>query len=138
MHILHIFLRVAEIFFGSIAGLILSGLFVSGFRRFFNKSVLDFQFDQRKAQLRVSKESRWLRLAIAFDIFCNVLFLNGREDETISAHSWRAAQEGKAWGKAVCWWLNLFQEDHGQRAVAGDLERAEEIVGTEETALKDK
>ena len=37
------------------------------------------------------------RVLVALDIFLNVVF-KGREDETISARSYRAALEGKIWG----------------------------------------
>lgn len=67
----------------------------------------------------------WLhRALVAFDIAVNVIILRGQQDETISAHSWRAAVEGKLWGKAMTKWLDWIQPCHGQKAAAGDLERA--------------
>lgn len=50
--------------------------------------------------------------------------IDTQQDETISTHAWRAANEGKLWGKLMCDWLNLFQPNHGEKAAAGDLERA--------------
>lgn len=90
---------------------------------------------EETAQAKAAHEGRLLRLAVAFDIFINVLLLNGQEDETISTHAWRAKLEGKRWGKAVSWWLDLFQPGHGAQAAAGDLERAEERIAVEKKAL---
>lgn len=72
---------------------------------------------------QAGKESYLNRILIAFDQFINVIF-NGHPDETISARSARAAFEGKLWGKIMSEFLDLFQEDHGAKAVAGDEERA--------------
>lgn len=77
------------------------------------------------------------RILVAFDIFWNVAVWRGQEDETISTHSWRALHEGKAWGKAMNWWLNLFQPDHGWGAACGDLQRAENRVRALQVALSE-
>lgn len=75
----------------------------------------------------------WLhRSLVAFDIACNVIILRGVEDETISSHSARAAEQGKMWGKLMCRFLNLFQDNHGPKAQAGDIERAKAIEIIEE------
>lgn len=75
----------------------------------------------------------WLhRSLVAFDIACNVILLRGLEDETISSHSARAAEQGKMWGKLMCRFLNLFQANHGPKAQAGDIERAKAIEVIEE------
>jgi hypothetical protein len=75
-----------------------------------------------------------MRVLIAFDQLCNVIFFNGRPDETISAHSARAATEGKLWGELMSHFLDLFQTDHGAAAEAGDLERTVIVAGLEENS----
>lgn len=77
------------------------------------------------------------RVVVAFDIFLNVVF-RGREDETISARAYRAALEGKLWGRILNDFLNLLQSDHGAKAASGDLERAQSISRTEEQTLESK
>ena len=72
------------------------------------------------------------RVLVAFDIFCNVTFFYGFEDETISTHSARAALDGKLWGIILSRFLCFFQGDHGACAMAGDLERARRIIATED------
>jgi hypothetical protein len=79
-------------------------------------------------EAKAAKESWPHRMLVAFDIAFNVIVLRGQQDETISTHSWRAQQEGKLWGKAMCWWLDGFQQNHGQKAASGDLERAKSRV----------
>jgi hypothetical protein len=86
----------------------------------------DFQDVRREHYVR--------RCLIAFDIMCNVVFFNGDEDETISSHSARAATQGKRWGIALSWFLDLFQRDHGAHAVAGDECRALDIEKVEENS----
>ena len=86
-------------------------------------------------EAQTAKEGYLHRLAVAFDIFVNVLF-RGREDETISARSYRAALEGKLWGRILNACLNLIQANHGAKAAAGDLERAQSIASTEEQTLR--
>jgi hypothetical protein len=82
----------------------------------------------------VQREGYIHRFLIAFDIFCNVVFFNGDEDETISSHSARAATQGKRWGIVLSKFLNLFQRDHGAHAIAGDEERALNIERIEENS----
>jgi hypothetical protein len=74
------------------------------------------------------------RVLVALDIFLNVVF-KGREDETISARSYRAALEGKIWGRIMNAFLDIFQSNHGAKAAAGDLERANSIAVTENKIL---
>ena len=74
------------------------------------------------------------RVLVALDIFLNVVF-KGREDETISARSYRAALEGKIWGRIMNAFLDIFQSNHGAKAAAGDLERANSIAATENKIL---
>lgn len=84
--------------------------------------------DVAQAEARTAVEPYWHRVLVALDIFINVVFIKGQEDETISTHSWRASLLNRTWGKAMIWWLNLFQANHGQQAASGDLERAENRV----------
>jgi hypothetical protein len=86
-------------------------------------------------EAQAAKEGYVHRVLVAFDIFVNVIF-RGREDETISARSYRAALEGKLWGRVMNAFLNLFQSNHGAKAAAGDLERATSIERTEDSTLK--
>lgn len=71
------------------------------------------------------------RVLVALDILCNVVFLNGHLDETISSHAARAALEGKKWGVVVCRILNkVIEPNHGGLAIgadAGDAEIVEDI-----------
>jgi hypothetical protein len=77
------------------------------------------------------------RSLVGLDQFVNVL-TGGLPDETISSRSQRAADRGNWAGKAMTGFLHLFQKDHGHKAEAGDLRRAEEVEETEEEALKGK
>lgn len=76
------------------------------------------------AMARTNNEGRIHRWLDAFDIFLNVTFMNGTNDETMSAHAWRASLLGHKWGIAMNWWLNGFQPNHGYQAACGDLQRA--------------
>lgn len=75
------------------------------------------------------------RSLVALDQFANVL-TGGKNDETISARSQRAANCGNRFGKFMVWWLDKLQPGHGKLAEAGDLRRAEDIERTEKEALK--
>ena len=87
------------------------------------------------AMAKSNKESRIHRWLDAFDIFLNVTFMNGQNDETMSAHAWRASLEGKWWGVAMNWWLSGFQPNHGYQAACGDLQRALNRIAAEKKAL---
>lgn len=76
--------------------------------------------------------------AVAEDQAANVLVTNGKPDETISSHAQRAADKGNWLGKGMTKFLHLFQKDHGHKAEAGDLRRAEDVVKTEKEALGEK
>lgn len=80
---------------------------------------------------QASKEGYVRRVLIGFDQFVNVV-CGGHPDETISARSGRAAAEGKLWGKAMSRFLDVFQPDHGAKAEAGDLARAERVAYLEQ------
>lgn len=84
-----------------------------------------------------SKEGYIKRVLVAEDQALNVI-ADGKPDETISARSGRAAAKGKWFGRFMCWWLDKLQPNHGEKAEAGDLERAEIVEKTEEAALDTK
>ncbi len=67
-----------------------------------------------------------LRVLVALDMAANVA-LGGREDETISAHAATLARKHEFLGSVVSRMLDLFEPDHGAKAAAGDLERAEAV-----------
>lgn len=84
------------------------------------------------------------RCWLAFDVFCNVVVFFGLEDETISSHAARIAQQyaGKRSfdPRVILWiWLNnlllFIAHKHGIHAEAGDLGRAETVVAIEKQAL---
>lgn len=75
------------------------------------------------------------RCLVAIDVATNVIVFFGRQGETISAHSYRAALAGHMWGRFLNYLLNIVQSSHGAKAAAGDLERATSIAATEEKTL---
>ena len=90
------------------------------------------QAAQQEAQ--AAKEGWLHRSLVAVDIMANVVILRGQPDETISSHAARAAEQGKAWGRAMSRFLDWFQADHGAKAVSGDLERAQNIENIEKNS----
>jgi hypothetical protein len=70
------------------------------------------------------------RVAVATDVLINV-FTGGDPDETISSRAARASQKGSRWGIEMSKFLDLFQKDHGAKAQAGDLQRAEAVAALE-------
>jgi hypothetical protein len=137
MDILHKFLLSGEIISSSIAGLIavsaLMGFIrhkVSGPPKIFVPSV-----DIPKQEARAASEGWLHRALVALDIFLNVVVLRGNQGETISAHSWRASNEGRLWGKLMSAWLNGFQDNHGIKAACGDLERSSAEVNVLKKSL---
>ena len=87
-------------------------------------------------ELQASQEGYFHRLLVAFDMFVNAIF-RGRPDETISGRAYRAALEGKLWGRVMNAGLNVLQSNHGAKAAAGDLYRAQSILATETKVLTD-
>lgn len=71
------------------------------------------------------------RNLIALDMLGNTL-TGGHDDETISSRSARAAERGNWLGKLISSGLNLIQKDHGAKAIAGDLQRANTVKAIEE------
>ena len=93
---------------------------------------------QVAAQERQAAQEPYLkRDAVGFDQLVNVL-TDGNPDETISSRMARWATEGTGLkrdiGVAVSKALNLAQPDHGAKAEAGDLERAQKVVSIERAA----
>ncbi len=76
----------------------------------------------------VAREGFVERSLVAIDE-CADTMLGGPPDETISTRAAIDAEDGrgisKAVGKIVSEGLDLFQKDHGAKAAAGDLERAQ-------------
>lgn len=88
--------------------------------------------EQVKEQEAQAAKEGWVhRDLVAVDIAANVVVFKGQPDETISSHAARAATKGKWWGRTLSRFLNLFQKDHGAKAQAGDLERAENVEAIE-------
>ena len=92
-------------------------------KRFLIAKLLGLLLVVQKDQINVSQQEAqaaaegWAhRSVVALDIFLNVFLFRGREDETISTHAYRASLEGKKWGIALNWALNLIQGNHGARA----------------------
>jgi hypothetical protein len=133
----HILIFALKLFFGSVAGLILAGFLVATLRAILNhKKAAPWNPDDIPAAMAKAASEKWVHRSLAaFDIAVNVILLRGQQDETISTHSWRAAQLGKLWGRAMCWWLNLFQPNHGPLAACGDLVRAMTRVAVLKKAL---
>jgi len=75
------------------------------------------------------------RVAIAFDVLCNVICY-GNSDETLSARSGRAAAKGKLWGRILAGALNRCFPGHCAGAELHDQWRAEYVVWLEGQNLK--
>jgi len=94
--------------------------------------------EEQKAQQeqKAAHEGLLARTLVSLDIFLNVL-TGGLEDETISSRMARwSTNTGlrKLIGTAICRFLDLFESDHGAKAEAGDLERAQTVEQTESTS----
>ncbi len=87
------------------------------------------QFDAQKAA--AAKENFAERDLVALDDAANVL-TGGLPDETISTRLANDAEQGKTVGEIGSKILDVFQKDHGAKAEAGDTQRAEELLATEE------
>ena len=125
-HLLHILTWVVSLSSVTIAALILIGLVINRFRT--HTSYVWTPDLVAAAEARSAREGYLHRILVALDIFVNVVFLRGQQDETISTHAWRASNLGHTWGKWVNAWLNLFQDNHGALAASGDLQRAKSRV----------
>lgn len=137
MDILHKLLLGVEIYAIAATSLVVLSLTIGTIRGLFNRNAVPFSYPQDvpAASARAQAEGYLHRILVALDIFLNVVFLLGQQDETMSTHAWRASLEGRWWGKAMNWWLNGFQAQHGPQAASGDLERASVRVATLVKAL---
>lgn len=96
----------------------------------------------RQAEKSAANESFARKALVALDQDVNV-DTGGLPDETISSRVRRVSDTHPKWGwnpavwlaKALNAGLNVIQSDHGQRAQAGDLERALKVAETEQAAL---
>jgi len=89
-----------------------------------------------QSELASLAEPYWLRVLVAFDVFCNVI-AGGLPGETISARCgrWGTRPHGHLVQRFILSWLNVIQPDHGWQAVSGDMGRAQRIVKTEAAVL---
>jgi hypothetical protein len=91
------------------------------------------------AEQRAAGESYPHKVLVALDQDVNV-DTGGLPDETISSRVRRISDAHPRWGwnpgvwlaKALNAGLNVIQKNHGAKAEAGDLERAETVAATEE------
>ncbi len=79
---------------------------------------------------QAAKEGFIKRDLIAVDICVNVLAA-GHPDETISSRLARDAEEHEVVGEIGSKILDVFQRDHGAKAEAGDVARAEAVIQIE-------
>ncbi len=90
------------------------------------------------AEARAAQEGYIHRTLVGFDQFVASL-LGIQNDQTISSATEIAAHK-KVWyaafAKALNDGLDLIQRSHGQKAQAGDITRAEEVIATDTQALK--
>jgi hypothetical protein len=137
MTVLHKILLGVEIYAIAASGLVVvSTLFRLWHRiRGTSNSMPQTPANIQLAMAKSNNEGRIHHWLNAFDIFLNVTFMNGQNDETMSAHAWRASLEDKLWGKAMNWWLSGFQPNHGYQAACGDLQRALNRAAIEKKAL---
>jgi len=86
---------------------------------------------QQSYQEARAKHEGWLhRMLVGADQFLNVV-TGGLPDETISSRAARAAENGSEVGMAITKFLNEFQADHGPKAQAGDVARADTVAAVE-------
>ena len=85
-------------------------------------------------------ENYGIEVAIALDKLGNTL-TGGNSDETISARCGRdtlmdeeAHKHTHALADFMSWWLAKLQKDHGAKAAAGDVARAEQDITLEEAS----
>jgi hypothetical protein len=84
-------------------------------------------------EAKTAKENFVQRDLVAVDQCTNVL-TGGLPDETISSRLARAAEKHEIVGEVGSKLLDVFQHNHGAKAQAGDLERADAVVAAEETS----
>jgi hypothetical protein len=84
-------------------------------------------------EARAEQEEYLKRALIGLDMFVNVL-TDGDPDETISSRSARAAERGRRWGIVMSKFLDIFQHNHGAKAQAGDVARAQYVIAVEDAS----
>jgi hypothetical protein len=89
-----------------------------------------------QAELQAAHEGYLHKVAVGFDQFMNTA-TGGNPDETISSRSQRLADGGNEFAKLLTHGLDVIQKDHGRKAEAGDLERANTVEGIESESLGD-
>ena len=126
MHHLLVVLRwIFELSAITISGLLVIGFILASVRALMGHKDAPWVIgDIAAAEARAAGEKYPHRALTALDIFMNVVFFFGDQDETISTHSYRAKLWGHWWGTAMTWWLCLLQPNHNFLAASGDLERA--------------
>lgn len=86
--------------------------------------------EQEKA---VAKEGALVRDLVAVDECANTL-MGGLPDETISSRLARDAEKHEVIGEIGSKILDEFEADHGAKAQAGDVERAEAVIAAEKAS----
>lgn len=127
-----------EIFWGVFATLWIVAFAIAGIRRLIHGPFIPEPINAAfiaKYEARAAVEGWVHRILVVFDIGCNVFFMRGQQDETMSAHGYRAAVEGKQWGKVFEYWLSLMQPQHGPKALIGDSYRAKNRLATNQKIL---
>ena len=130
-------IRTAEISAIVVAGMWAPAFLVYGIRRIFNGPDVAEPIDAAfiaKYSARSAADKWYHRILVSFDVLVNVTF-RGQASETISGRSWRASLEHKLWGRAMNFYLNLYQSQHGPKAAVGDLQRAEAQIITNSAVL---
>jgi len=56
---------------------------------------------------------------LGLDEFANTL-LGGAPGDTISGRAGRAAEDGRVWGRVLCYLLNLVDKNHCPKAIEND------------------
>ena len=138
MNIWHDAILSLEIFGTAVGALVLASFVVAQLRHFLDRDDAPFNYpaDVPVAEAQAAAEGYLHRSLVALDIFMNVVFMFGQQDETMSTHAWRASLDGKLWGRLMNFWLSGFQSNHGVQAASGDLERASVRVAILKRVLK--
>lgn len=92
--------------------------------------------DTGQSELSSLREPYWLRVLVAFDVFCNVVAF-GLPNECISSRCgrWGTRPHGHLVQRFILSWLDVIQADHGWQSISGDLGRAQRVVKIESEAL---
>ena len=87
----------------------------------------------KKQEQKADSEGYIHRVLVGADQETNIL-TGGLPDETISSRAARAAQHGSRTGRVLSRFLDLFQRNHGAKAVAADEQRAKEAEQVEDSS----